>query len=265
MFARNDLVFVGGPVVHDYAAVNAPDTFAGIWIDHIAGGVLRVAFTADADRHAQALHELLGDDYPVATTTFPNSLAELVAVRRTIDFDIDLGGAILFGNGIRHPINRIHLDVQAADDEARRRLAEAYGGDRICVGATGGPALDDPPGGGVPGAIALPDTDVANCEEALLAEVTLRGDRDLDGGCVWVEGDDGTPLNIIWPPKYAVLFHDDGGFELLDHQGTTVAHDGDRLEMGGGWHDVTPERCAIAGADTGDGSFIAGSVTVAGS
>ncbi len=192
---------------------------------------------ADADHHAQALHELLGEDYPVATTTLPNSLAELVAVRRTIDFDIDLGGAILFGHGIRHPINRLHLDVQAVDDEARQRLAEAYGADRICVADTGGPALDDPPGGGVPGAIALPDTDVANFEAALLAEVTLRGDRDLDGGCVWVEDDDGTPLNIIWPPKYAVLFHDDGGFELLDHQGTTVAHDGDRLEMGGGWHE----------------------------
>ncbi len=260
IFARNEVALTVGPIVLEYAAREAPDTYAGAYLDQRAGGLFTVLFTEDADRHLAALRELAGPDAPLATREVDNSLALLAAIRSRIVLPDRPGeDAIVAGHGIDVIENRIAIDVVAPDDVARDYLAGQYGADQICISVLDGPGRSEPPGGGVEGAIALPSTEIRNGQLALLADVQLVADPDLDGGCVWYE-EQGEAQAIIWPPKYAVLFTDDG-FEILDEDGAVVADQDDRVSMGGGLNDVQPDRCNVDG--DGDRTWVAGSVRVA--
>ncbi|MDP8970697.1 MAG: hypothetical protein M3N52_09450, partial [Actinomycetota bacterium] len=242
-------------LIRGYARNNAAQTFGGLWIDQAAGGVLRVAFTADAARHEAALREHFGPAVDISAVTVANSLAQLEAVRERIDFDRPLGRAILLGHAIREDLNRVALDVVAVDAEARAILAERFGADLICVVPHEGPPRGTLPGGGAPGVVEIPTTEVANMQLALMPDVTLAGDPQLDGGCVWVEHA-GRRTAVVWPPGFGARFTPDG-VELVDAQGRVVAREGDPISLGGGNHPEPLARCQVGGP----GAFVAGSVT----
>lgn len=104
----------------------------------------------------------------------------------------------------------------------------------------------------------IPTTEFVNHQQALLGNVILRGDPAFDGGCVWVERDDGSRIAVVWPPGFRARFTQ-AGVELLDRQGVVVAHGGDRLDLGGGYHIESPARCHVGEP----GAFVAGSVRLA--
>lgn len=58
----------------------------------------------------------------------------------------------------------------------------------------------------------------------------LGGDAQLEGGCAWVETDDGTRYEVIYPEGYTV---ETDPLRLVGPDGGVVAEDGDRLELPG--------------------------------
>lgn len=63
---------------------------------------------------------------------------------------------------------------------------------------------------------------------------TLAGSRDVEGGCVWVDHDDGTQSAIRWPEGYTARFSlTTEDFELLDPSGAAVAAGGDYISYSG--------------------------------
>lgn len=59
---------------------------------------------------------------------------------------------------------------------------------------------------------------------------TLGGDAELEGGCAWLDADDGTRYEVAWPDGYEVRFEP---LELVGPDGETVARDGDTLHVTG--------------------------------
>lgn len=242
--------------VRSYGFDEAPEHFADLWLD---GGSLVVAFTDELDRHAEALAERTGDA-PLRLAEVEHSLVELEEVRDGVgELDDDvLGNAILQGWGVDVRRNRVSLMVIALDDEARARISARLGAERICFEHQPGPGRDVEPGSGVDGVLQVPTSEAANIQQALMAGVVLRGDAEVDGGCVWVEGPDGERIPVVWPPGFGARFTE-AGVELVDEDGAVVAREGDVLEMGGGNNPVSGERCMFGE----DSAWVAGSVSVA--
>lgn len=114
----------------------------------------------------------------------------------------------------------------------------------------------------VPGDASLPDPDpsarlVDLPEHELeylppgLREGILVGDPELDGGCVWIETEEG-PQAIRWPTGFRAGFVEDGAaeVELVDPSGDVVAHGGDTVYFTGSRSGGAErlERCHV-GAD----------------
>lgn len=80
--------------------------------------------------------------------------------------------------------------------------------------------LDDP----VDGPTADPDTDL----ETITG--TLGGDAHLEGGCVWLDGDDDQRYEVMWPSGWEA---DADALEVRDGDGEVVAREGDQLTLRG--------------------------------
>lgn len=77
---------------------------------------------------------------------------------------------------------------------------------------------------------------------------TLAADREVDGGCAWVVREDDSAIAVLWNKPYRMRFPADGGpAEMLDDAGTTVAREGDVVQLSGGsvddWGPL--ERCHV--------------------
>jgi hypothetical protein len=59
----------------------------------------------------------------------------------------------------------------------------------------------------------------------------LRGDLQLEGGCIWLRDDDGNAWEIVWPEPYRQEFR--GGTPVLLRDGQVVAREGDRVTVSG--------------------------------
>ena len=86
------------------------------------------------------------------------------------------------------------------------------------------------------------------CPNALLASVRLEGDP-AQRPAVWVVGQDGRRLSILWRHGFSARFTP--RLELLDEDGDVVAREGDVLNLGG--VDISEEfdwfACEVAGSD----------------
>lgn len=86
---------------------------------------------------------------------------------------------------------------------------------------------------------------------------TLRGGVIRDAPCLWLEGDGGRKITVVWPKGYAVS----SNFDLLDAKGHLVARMGERIGSGGGSVPLShspPNRCRV-GKDT-DAAYLSGPV-----
>jgi hypothetical protein len=131
--------------VRAWAQQEAPDSFAGIWIDQEAGGVLTVAFANDVDRYRDQVHDRFGEEIVVVGADHPYAELERVADEIREDPDIPMGaepGAVT-GWGIRETINRVTIDLLSPDDALLAQLSERYGADRICFNIEPIPGEED--------------------------------------------------------------------------------------------------------------------------
>lgn len=132
--------------------------------------------------------------------------------------------------------------------------------------ATGRPEQSPPPGGTPlpephPSArlVALPAHELEYLPPGL-RQGTLAGDPALDGGCVWVETEEG-PEAVRWPAGFRAGFVEDGAgaVELVDASGRVVARGGDTVYFTGSRSGGPErlERCHVGG----DHVWYLGSVT----
>lgn len=142
-------------------------------------------------------------------------------------------------------------------------LSEASSSESAATGAD-----EQPP---TPGSTPLPEPDPSarmvdlpshelEYLPPVVREGTLAGDPDLDGGCVWIETEDGQQA-VWWPAGFRAGFvEDDGGaVELVDPSGAVVARGGDTVYFTGSRSGGTErlERCHVGG----DHVWYAGTVT----
>lgn len=71
----------------------------------------------------------------------------------------------------------------------------------------------------------------------------LVADPTYDGGCLWLETDNGR-LSIVWPYGYSARFG--STVEVLDETGAVVARAGEDVRFGGGiGQEFAPQRCRV--------------------
>jgi hypothetical protein len=85
----------------------------------------------------------------------------------------------------------------------------------------------------------------------MASAVTLDGDPDLDGGCVWIVTADGRPISVRWYEGFHSRFYRQNGgwmFELLNGAGEVVGRRGDKVTVGGGPNVKEPRlpRCQVS-------------------
>jgi hypothetical protein len=94
-----------------------------------------------------------------------------------------------------------------------------------CGGAPEDTSAQPPAGDGLPA-----DDDADETAEGEMAiEGTLAGDAQLEGGCVWLETDDGR-YEVMWPEGYRA---EADPVRLLAPDGATLARAGDALRVEG--------------------------------
>ncbi len=106
---RDWYVEQNGPKIQAWGEANAPNTYAGFWVDHRNGGVLRVGFTSD---QASSVSSLRGSGQLVATdrigefTTAPSHpISELVSLQGAIGTSDGASGGSLAGQITRAGID----------------------------------------------------------------------------------------------------------------------------------------------------------------
>jgi len=83
------------------------------------------------------------------------------------------------------------------------------------------------------------------------ADQRLAGDRQVGGGCVWFERDDGSRISVLWPDGWqARFFATDTGlptFEVLDETGAVVGREGNVISAAGSDTDEADHdrRCVV--------------------
>lgn len=95
-----------------------------------------------------------------------------------------------------------------------------------CTRGAGGESAPATPGRSVTAASQLP---------AGTLVTGLLGADSIEGGCPYLEDDDGTRYQVLWPPGWTL---DRSSLELSDPQGTVVARAGDEVSVRG---EVAPE------------------------
>jgi len=106
------------------------------------------------------------------------------------------------------------------------------------VVADGGGLVDLPSSGRLPGhrsGLASPFSAI------------LRADRDLDGGCVWLDAGDGAGITALWPIGYRARFDPLTEPVVIDQNGRLVATAGQRIYTSAlPWRGSMPDRCAVS-------------------
>lgn len=127
------------------------------------------------------------------------------------------------------------LGVAVTQSRSENAIVAADGGDDSTA-----TTVDLPTGGWDP---AGPDA------EARFGSVqgVIRGDRNVDGGCVWLESRDGGRQPVVWPVGYRARFGP--RVEIFDNTGQRVAGEGDLVGFGGaGAADPPPGLRCMFGA-----------------
>lgn len=151
LFARNEQT-APVEVVNGYAE-GFPETFAGTWLDNVAGGVLTVAFTEDVDERRAELEALLAPGTDLAVVRAERSAAELHAVKDRIDAS-GLMGTVVDGHGIRTDVQLVSVLLRVVDEESVAALRDAVGEESMAAVCVEGRTPDElvpegpqPPGG----------------------------------------------------------------------------------------------------------------------
>lgn len=133
------------PEIEAWGQQEAPDTFAGVWLDQDVGGVA-VAFADDVERHATEVRERFHPGLAVAEAD--HSYAELRRIqdRLTQEMGEEAGPGVVTSTGVHVMINRTTVGIVAPDEERLAELSEAYGASAICFQISPAPA---PPGEGL--------------------------------------------------------------------------------------------------------------------
>jgi hypothetical protein len=119
----------------------AQPTFAGLWIDQQAGGVIMVAFAGDAATHRAAIEALAPSGSTVHVLDVEFTLAELEATREVVDRDrliLKSQGIWIRELGIDPRLNRVEVAVDELTDVAVEQLHARFG-DTIVVEQSGNP------------------------------------------------------------------------------------------------------------------------------
>lgn len=88
-----------------------------------------------------------------------------------------------------------------------------------------------------------PAADPDDREGTEVLEGRLGGDAQLEGGCAWLDTEDGR-FEVLYPDGYEVAFDP---VRLLDPEGQTVAEQGDALRVEG---QVTEDRMSVCQVGT---------------
>lgn len=132
--------------VQAWAEREAPDHFAGLWIDNEHGATV-VAFTDDVDRYAAEVRERFGQGWWVVEGE--HAAAELEAVQQRViarmETSVDGGGVgtppgSVVGTGQRTDVQRVTVTVVGGDDAALTELAAEFDHPAVCF-----EVLDPPP------------------------------------------------------------------------------------------------------------------------
>lgn len=190
--ARNDLGRHAG-AIRQWADREASGAFAGMWLDHRAGGVFTVAFTHDLERFRRSIHERFDPTIKVVAAEHP--MSELRALQEKVsrwmgdrlqeeqhDDGPEPGGIVSVG--IRDPENRVRIGVFEPDEADRRKFAQQWGADRICLEPIDIPEAEDAqPAGWVP----APDADLSARStriDVLVNEFACAGGQSAEGRIV---------------------------------------------------------------------------------
>lgn len=111
-------------------------------------------------------------------------------------------------------------------------LAGCGGGDDPRMG--GGPQTDGQDAEGQ-------QADGQEADDATTVTGALAGDPDLEGGCAWLETDEGS-VEVLWPAGYRVSF---GPLQLHGPDGEPVAGDGEEITVRGEFAEDQVSVCQV--------------------
>ncbi|WP_052668574.1 hypothetical protein [Nitriliruptor alkaliphilus] len=134
-----------GPEIEQWAQREAPDSFAGVWLDQELGG-FAVAFADEVDRYAAEVRERIHPGLAVAEAD--HSYAELRDIQDRVTEE-QMGqpdhepGAVR-STGVDVLANRTSLGVFDPDADRLSELSEIYGATAICfeIEAAPGPPVE---------------------------------------------------------------------------------------------------------------------------
>ncbi|MEX2458837.1 MAG: hypothetical protein WD770_07605 [Actinomycetota bacterium] len=130
--------------VETYGETNAPDSYAGAYLDSIEGKRgLVVAFTGDPEEHREDLAARVSHPDRLHLVSVDRSASQLRAIQRSVEDDFvalrELG-IIVTSVGLNDMANRVVIMVLELTDAVRIELTRRYGVHNIIL-EQGGPAI----------------------------------------------------------------------------------------------------------------------------
>ncbi|MGV1047938.1 MAG: 6-bladed beta-propeller [Solirubrobacterales bacterium] len=117
---REWYVAIDGPLIQQWAEQNYPNTYAGYFVDHPAGGVIRIGFTSEQGPRVASLISLSGtvaDDRLGGFSQVPaHAVSELTSLQAAIGVNNAQEGALaglIFSVGIDLPGNRVTVGTSS--------------------------------------------------------------------------------------------------------------------------------------------------------
>lgn len=121
-----------GQNIQAWAEQEAPDSFAGVWVDQQLGGYA-VAFADDVERYADEVRERFHPVLAVAEADHPYD--ELRAIQARIgqeQMGADEGPGAITSSGVQVMSNRVTVGIFDPDEQRLAELSDAYGPTAIC-------------------------------------------------------------------------------------------------------------------------------------
>lgn len=117
--ARDRAIDAAREHIDPYGRGTAASTYGGVWLDHAAGGIIRVSFTQNSDQHLQQIRTFYPYPDRLQASTVSAAFPTLVQVRDAIDADMES----LTLEGIQ--INALYEDI--ADNSVKVGLEQPNG------------------------------------------------------------------------------------------------------------------------------------------